>query len=64
MEISIGLAEALARFAYVQTHRAEVSETERDRAARDLAVIVREERLLASMLRAERVRRYGWHPAD
>jgi hypothetical protein len=46
MEISMGLAEALARFAYVQTHRAETSENDR----------------LISMLRAERVRRYGWHP--
>jgi hypothetical protein len=54
----------LARFAYVQSHPAETSDADRQKAARDLATIVREEGPLNTMLRAERVQRYGWHPAD
>jgi hypothetical protein len=49
MEISMGLAEALARFAYVQTHQAETSDADRQKAARDLASRVREEGPLNSM---------------
>jgi hypothetical protein len=49
MEISMGLAEALARFAYVQSHLAETTK-------------VRENDQLISMLQGVRVRRHGWHP--
>ena len=45
----MGLAEALARFAYVQTHQAETSGADRQKAARDLASRVREEGPLNSM---------------
>jgi hypothetical protein len=52
MEISIGLAEALARFAYVQSHQAEVSEADWQKATRELTARVREEERLISMLRS------------
>jgi len=64
MQISMGLAEALARFAYVQSHQAETSEADRQKAIRDLALLVREDDRLIPMMRAERVKRYGWHPAN
>jgi hypothetical protein len=64
MEISMGFAEALVRFAHVQKHPAEISDADRQNTARELATIVREEGPLNIMLRAERVRRYGWHPTD
>jgi hypothetical protein len=64
MEISMGSAEALARFAYVQSHQAKTSDADRQKEARELASRVREEALLNSTLRTERVRRYSWHPAD
>jgi hypothetical protein len=62
MEISLGLVEALARFANTQIHRAEISEADQTRAAETLAAQVRENDRLISMLRAQWVRRYGWHP--
>ena len=49
MEISMGMAEALARFAYVQSRLAETTK-------------VRENDQLISMLQGERVQRHGWHP--
>jgi len=53
MEISMGLAKALARFGYTQTHRAET-----------LVARTRENDRLISMLQGERVRRHGWHPSS
>jgi hypothetical protein len=64
MEISMGSAEALARFAYVQSHQAKTSDADWQKETRELASRIREEGLLNSTLRAERVRRYGWHPTD
>jgi hypothetical protein len=64
MEISMGLAEALVRFAYVQSHKAEVSEADQRKAVRNPTARVREERHLLWMQRAERVWRYDWHLAD
>jgi hypothetical protein len=56
MEISMRLTEALARFAYVQSHPAEISEADRQKAARKLTARCREEEPLNTMLRAERIR--------
>jgi hypothetical protein len=64
MQISDQLAEALARFAYVHAHRAEVTEADRTKAAAELAERIHQDGRLLSMARAERVRRYGWHPPD
>jgi hypothetical protein len=46
MEISLGLAEALARFAYVQMHRAETSEANRASAAKTLVAPRSEETIV------------------
>ena len=61
MEISLGLAEALARFAYIQIHRAETSnadQTARPRRWRRTPG----ERPTELDAAGERVQRYGWHP--
>ena len=55
MEISMGIAKALARFGYIQTHAAETLVA---RTRENDQLISR----LISMLQGGRVRRHGWHP--
>jgi hypothetical protein len=49
MQISDQLAEALARFAYVHAHRAEVTEADRTKAAAELAERIHQDGLSGDM---------------
>jgi hypothetical protein len=60
--ISDRLADALAKWHYCHYHPAEVTDSDRKKAVEDLLHAVHEENRVEVLSRAERVRRYGWHP--
>jgi hypothetical protein len=64
MRISDSLAEALAKWSYCHGSRVEVSDKDREKAVEELLRALRQEDRVEVLSRAERVRRYGWHPPE
>lgn len=62
MKISDSLADALAKWHYCHGNPAEVSDKDRRKAVDELLRALRDESRVEALSRAERVRRYGWHP--